>query len=769
MGVPRFAPWLKDRYPHLVLDACPRQVEGLYVDVNGVIHPFCHGPEADGLPESEKIENILGYLELLVRTAQPSSLLFLAVDGVAPRAKMNQQRARRYMSAATGDGSTLSAENSFDSNAISPGTEFMARVTAAMEKFIADKLTSDDHLWSSISVVLSDSNVPSEGEHKIIKFLRSQTGATTFLPRGHHVVVGLDADLVFLSLSLHIPSMVLMRDTSSQRQSHGPRRQFTSMDSIFEYFSIDAIGESLVSEIYHLSMSKGFAAKIPSSAYCHTVSSGYQYSVRCDKAVPSRYHPCLAPYNSKVIDDFIVLAIAVGNDFMSRLPSAYCGEAALDHVLECYASDVLPYGFVTSGSGELNEEMLSRFFESYAAVEKRLFLYGEDPDFWVEWSEKEKKYDELCRLYYASTKLESVLEEACRDYIHAISFVWSYYSRLEAVDWQWFYPHHYSPMAKDLHAYLKTHPFVRASSLVPEVNEPCDKFLQLLSILPPRSAALVPPVCRKLLEPTPENKHVAVSWDVDFTGALKEEEHLAAVLLPFADMRDLKKKFEEVKLQLSADEALLNRNQTHHKMYFRDEYKARFTMLRRVEGGQHLIANNDVVCEEFIFKPLEIFPRPRTYDVQQTPRQDCYKQRKVTSLHRIQLIDVALIFLIFALSCTLYVVGLRPARLFLPMMQIISLFVFAVFLMFFLEVAVRRSHKHKNVIKRQQSRRMFVNWVCCRCENCNFDRQSECFFCAAPFDPTRCAGFFTSRFPQDAENLWHADHRIYLRTYHSKV
>lgn len=36
------------------------------------------------------IANILEYVERLVRVVQPKNLLFLAVDGVAPRAKMNQ-------------------------------------------------------------------------------------------------------------------------------------------------------------------------------------------------------------------------------------------------------------------------------------------------------------------------------------------------------------------------------------------------------------------------------------------------------------------------------------------------------------------------------------------------------------------------------------------------------------------------------------------------------------------------------------------------------
>ncbi|VEN57254.1 unnamed protein product, partial [Callosobruchus maculatus] len=173
MGVPKFFRYISERYPclsELVREYQIPEFDNLYLDMNGIIH-MCSHPDDNNphfrITEEKIFKDIFHYIEVLFRMIQPQKLFFMAIDGVAPRAKMNQQRGRRFRSAKDAEkqtkqaiqrGEKLPEEARFDSNCITPGTVFMAKLHEQLKYFVVDKI-SNDPLWQQCKVILSGHEV----------------------------------------------------------------------------------------------------------------------------------------------------------------------------------------------------------------------------------------------------------------------------------------------------------------------------------------------------------------------------------------------------------------------------------------------------------------------------------------------------------------------------------------------------------------------------------------------------------------------------------
>jgi 5'-3' exonuclease len=236
-GIPKLFRWLVDLYPLIVesvgdvIGERSMSVDYFYLDMNGIIHSCTHA-NADKLiasNENDMFERIFAYTDRLYKLVKPRKMMFLAVDGVAPRAKMNQQRARRFR--ASKEREALIAEHiaregklpeseSFDSNCITPGTAFMHRLGIAFRAWIDHKMETDAFWQQGATVVFSGPDVPGEGEHKVMDMIRSlQKDQPDYkVGKFRHCMYGLDADLIMLSLVTHEPFFILLREKISRRK-----------------------------------------------------------------------------------------------------------------------------------------------------------------------------------------------------------------------------------------------------------------------------------------------------------------------------------------------------------------------------------------------------------------------------------------------------------------------------------------------------------------------------------------------------------------------
>jgi 5'-3' exonuclease len=181
MGIPYYFYTLSKKYENILLTSIPKNVKIFAMDFNGIIHPVVHSLELKINADETIIYNELWKkIEYLMNYVKPTNT-HIFVDGVAPLAKIIQQRKRRYLS-------TLQKKmdnklESWNTNAITPGTSFMNNLNAFLK-------TKENILYNG-----SDMN--GEGEHKIFEMLSLNQD---ILMDDNILIHGLDADLIILSL-----------------------------------------------------------------------------------------------------------------------------------------------------------------------------------------------------------------------------------------------------------------------------------------------------------------------------------------------------------------------------------------------------------------------------------------------------------------------------------------------------------------------------------------------------------------------------------------
>jgi 5'-3' exoribonuclease 1 len=318
--------------------------------MNGIIHNCTHN-DSDSVTarksEDQMFISIFNYIEHLFGKIKPKQLFFMAIDGVAPRAKMNQQRARRFRTAldtenarekAIREGVEMPKEEAFDSNCITPGTEFMAKLTQQLKYFI-NKKVSEDLDWQGVEVVLSGHEVPGEGEHKVMEYIRQAKAQPGYNPNRRHCLYGLDADLIMLGLLSHDPHFCLLREeVTFGRQSQTKSKELEHQNFYLMHLCI--VREYLELEFQELE---------------EPGALGFPFDME------------------RVIDDFILMAFFVGNDFLPNLPHLHINEGALALMFNVYKT-VLPKakGYINE-EGVINMERLALLLDELSNIEFRHF------------------------------------------------------------------------------------------------------------------------------------------------------------------------------------------------------------------------------------------------------------------------------------------------------------------------------------------------------------------------------------------------------------
>ncbi|KAF9926111.1 5'-3' exoribonuclease 1 [Linnemannia zychae] len=310
--------------------------------MNGIIHNCSLPNDTDAhfrLSEDKIFLAIFNYIDHLFLKIKPQKVFFMAIDGVAPRAKMNQQRSRRFRTAKDADdairkaiakGEELPEEEQFDRNCITPGTPFMKRLSAQLEYFISKKVTEDAN-WRGVKVILSGHEVPGEGEHKIMEYIRLSKAQEGYNPNTRHCLYGLDADLIMLGLLSHEPHFALLREEVTFGRTNKKKGSIDTQNFFLMHLSL--LREYLNMEFSSLQETLPF------------------------------------PYDlERIIDDFVLMCLFVGNDFLPHLPNLHIAEGALSLLFNIYKKLLPTLGGYFQDSGELNFKRVEAMFHELAEV-----------------------------------------------------------------------------------------------------------------------------------------------------------------------------------------------------------------------------------------------------------------------------------------------------------------------------------------------------------------------------------------------------------------
>jgi len=616
MGVPKFYRWISERYPCLsevVKEYQIPEFDNLYLDMNGIIHTCSH-PNDDNphfrITEEKIFADIFHYLEVLFRMIQPKKLFFMAVDGVAPRAKMNQQRSRRFRSAKEAElnekkardrGEDLPEEARFDSNCITPGTPFMVRLQEQLKYFVHMKISTDS-LWRNTQVILSGHETPGEGEHKIMDYIRYQKSLPGYDPNTRHCLYGLDADLLMLGLCTHDPHFSLLREEVKfgGKKSQASKRTPTPEETTFH--------------LLHLSLLREYI----------------DYEFQDLKHLPF--------YNvENIIDDWVLMGFLMGNDFIPHLPHMHINKGGLPELYESYKCVLPKLGGYLNENGTLNLPRFEAFMARLSEFEMEKFddIYSDAK--WLEGKtarrtngrteveatpgpghvyemleglpepgvnqnptprnadlerlmastlefessdSESQEIDEEANLmedggigsrsaffqmefrqhkrdyYIHKLKYKQVTEETLNEqaecYVRAIQWNLHYYYN-GCVSWSWYYPHHYAPWITDIKAFSNM-------KMNFELSKPFMPFEQLLAVLPAASKNLIPPAFQSLMlsDNSPIIDFYPQEFEQDLNG--KQQDWEAVVLVPFIDESRLLEAMKAKSTMLTSEEVLRNQH-----------------------------------------------------------------------------------------------------------------------------------------------------------------------------------------------------------------
>ena len=498
MGIPSFYRHLLRRVKNITSGSYKSlgvpEVSHFMLDFNCIIYAAMKTlkPVASELYEVGLRREVGVWLERLADIVGPKNELFIAVDGPVPLAKIHQQRLRRFKSvwlqqrddALRAELGLPAKEDSWDRNAITPGTAFMNEMNVFLRGWISKRP-------AGLSYVMSGSDEAGEGEHKIMRRLATMTGKNV-------VVYGLDADLILLGM-LHADltgnRILLCREN----------------------------GEGTVTDVAELTI------------------QFFDPAVVCDTMWKDNCHD--GTTRSIWLRDYVAMMSVLGNDFMPHSLGWTIRDDAISFVLEGLESVCFIEKSRLTNDGKINKKVLSQFLfwassheggrvEKWLVQKKKWYPPAlkqieefaravEDAEsepmrrqtemFLLDGNRLSPKWRNLLETYHFNSS--NGAKAGALEFIRGFQWVYSYYLDSTSVDVDWYYSWSSAP------TFLTLAHVLDSIDEIPSAvgsSSPVSPITQLVMVLPSQSHGLLPIAVRVRLGKYFE--YLPVNFNLEYFG-----------------------------------------------------------------------------------------------------------------------------------------------------------------------------------------------------------------------------------------------------------
>lgn len=510
MGIPSYFSYIIKNHRRIIetfaqIKSSNVPFDSLYMDCNSIIYDVYYKWVADGtateLSHDFIIEQVIIIIQQYIDTINPNRLVYIAFDGVAPLAKMEQQRTRRYKSWFLSE--TIPSIHTFVTAEITPGTQFMTNLSSKINAHFFDKYCDN-----RVICIVSGSDVPGEGEHKMFHHIRQNIDV---LANNRVAVYGLDSDLIMLSI-FHC----FIRDIANNNMAASQSKNWCNIYIFREAteFVKSITGLSTSNEPYFLNI-----IQLALSILTEMTGKSNVYDSR----------------DISRIYDYVFLCFMLGNDFLPHFPAMNIRTHGIQVLLDMYKTHIGKYNtrmFIKNGKISwqwfshyikelakyehewlvqeitIRDKMDGRFFPNVTAKDREQIVNNAP----IIHREKEKyisvNEDGWQERYYRTlfstntTNSTDFIKDICINYLEGLEWVFKYYTS-ECADWNWQYKHHYPPLLTDLQKFMATNnndvcEFITNGTMV--ARSPAE---QLAYVLPPAYSYLLSSDSHISLHPHP--------------------------------------------------------------------------------------------------------------------------------------------------------------------------------------------------------------------------------------------------------------------------